>query len=296
MAVATKNYRDGKMHKVLVVDDNLFLAKSIVSALAKSGFEAIIARSKSEAFKIADRFSASRLEVNASRHGKSSTLLESRQKEDCDIQKRMDEIVQATSLVVETRDPYTPRHQRRVSELACAITREMSLSEREVNSIRVAGLLHDVGKITLPADILNKPDQLNAHEFGIIKSHPEIGYEILKMLKLPWSVTEAVLQHHERLNGSGYPVGLSETEIILEAKIVAVADVVDAMSSLRPYRPALGLDCVLKEISQQSDILYDSEVVDACLRLFDKNDFALEKLISTEYIREYPAKAAGVIK
>ncbi len=258
MAVATKNYRDGKMHQALVVDDNLFFAKGIVSALAKSGFEAIIAR-----------FCASGLEVNASRHGKSSTLLESRQKEDCDMQERMNEIVQAISLV-ETRDPYSPRHQRRVSGLACAIARKMSLSEWKVNNIRIAGLLHDVGKITLPADILNKPDRLNAHEFSIIKSHPEVGYDILKMLRLPGSVNEAVLQHHERLDGSGYPRGLCGMNIILGARILAVADVVEAMSSERSYHPALGVDSALREISQGRVVLYDAEVVDTCLKLFQE--------------------------
>ncbi len=270
------------MHKVLVVDGNAFLAaKSIVSALAKSGFKAIIAPSKSEAFKIADRFCASGLEVNASRHGKSSTLLESRKKEDCDMQKRMDEIMQAISLAVEIRDTYTSGHQRRVSELACAIAREMSLSEWEVNSIRIAGLLHDVGKMAIPADILNKPGQLNAHEFGIIKSHPEIGYYVLKMLKLPWSVTEPVLSHHERLDGSGYPQGLSGMNIILEARILVVADVVEAMSSERPYHPALGVDSALREISQGRNVLYHAEVVDTCLKLFQKGfEFEWPSIVS----------------
>ena len=158
----------------------------------------------------------------------------------------------------------------------------------------MAGLLHDVGKMVVPAEILNKPGKLSQNEFSLIKNHPQAGYDILEKLGFPRQVTQAALQHHERLNGTGYPAGLSDKEIILEAKIVGVADVVTAMSSHRPYRPALGLDYVLKEISQQSDILYDSEVVDACLRLLNKKDFVFEKLISTANIREYSTEVAGV--
>ncbi|MDP2917567.1 MAG: HD-GYP domain-containing protein [Dehalococcoidia bacterium] len=206
---------------------------------------------------------------------------------------KVDGVIYAVSRIVESRDPYTAGHQWRVAELARAIANEMGLSEWQGKGCHVAGLLHDVGKVAVPAEILNKPGKLSRNEFSLIKNHPWVGYEILEKLGFPWPVTQAILQHHERLNGTGYPAGLSDKEIILEAKILGVADVVEAMSSDRPYRPALGLDHALKEISQQRDILYDSEVVDACLRLFKKNDFAFEKLMSTADRREYATTAAG---
>ena len=195
-----------------------------------------------------------------------------------ELQKTMEGIIHAMSLTIETRDPYTAGHQRRVADLACAIAKEMGLSEWHIEGIRIIGLLHDVGKLVVPAEILSKPGPINQYEFSIIKTHPEVGYEILKGIDFPWPVTQAVLQHHERLDGSGYPKGLSDTDIILEAKILGVADVVEAMSSHRPYRPALGLDSALQEITKGKGVLYDAEVVDACLRLSQKNELELKEL------------------
>ncbi|MFQ5794929.1 MAG: HD domain-containing phosphohydrolase [Candidatus Bipolaricaulia bacterium] len=189
------------------------------------------------------------------------------------LQRSMESTVHAIALMVEMRDPYTAGHQRRVSQLACAIAREMSVSHEQIEGIRITGLIHDVGKISVPAAILNKPGQLSESEFDIIKAHPQIGYDILKAIEFPWPVAQIVLQHHERIDGSGYPSGLSDGEILLEAKILGVADVVEAMSSHRPYRPALGIDKALKEIAQKRDVRYDPKVVDACLRLFTQKEF-----------------------
>jgi PAS domain S-box-containing protein/putative nucleotidyltransferase with HDIG domain len=183
--------------------------------------------------------------------------------------------IQAMALIVETRDPYTAGHQRRVANLARAISSEMGLSNEEIEGIRIAGIIHDMGKILVPAEILSKPGRLTENEFGIIKSHPQVGYDILNNIDFPWPVAEIVLQHHERLDGSGYPQGLLQDKTLLEAKILAVADVVEAMASHRPYRPALGVDKALEEISRNSGTLYDPEVVDACLRLFNEKGFRL---------------------
>lgn len=204
--------------------------------------------------------------------------MKSMQKEHDELQKAMEGIIHALSLVVETRDPYTAGHERRVAALACAIAREMSFSEWYTKGVHISGLLHDVGKMVVPAEILSKPGRLTQSEFSIIKSHAKVGYEILKRIEFPWPVTQAILQHHERLDGSGYPDSLSGEDVILEARLLGVADVVEAMSSHRPYRPALGIDSALNEISQGRNVLYDSEVVDACLRLFRGEEFEFEEL------------------
>ena len=208
-------------------------------------------------------------------------LYEGIQEEHVALLEVIDGIVHAMSLVVETRDPYTACHQRRVADLACAIAKEMNLPEWLVKGIRIAGLLHDVGKLVVPAEILTKPGKLNQYEFSIIKSHPKVGYDILEMIEFPWPVNQAILQHHERLDGSGYPGGLYGQDIILEARILGVADVVEAISSHRPYRPALGLGSALEEISRARDISYDPEVVDACLRLCHQEGVEFEQLLAT---------------
>jgi len=161
----------------------------------------------------------------------------------------MEDSISAISLVTEARDAYTAGHQRRVTKLAVAIAKEMGFPKDRVEGIKIAALIHDVGKINLPAEILSKPGKLSEIEFGLIKNHPQKGYEILKTIDFPWPVAEIVLQHHEKMNGSGYPRGLKRDEILLEAKIICVADVVEAMSSHRPYRPALGINKALEEIS-----------------------------------------------
>jgi PAS domain S-box-containing protein/putative nucleotidyltransferase with HDIG domain len=190
--------------------------------------------------------------------------------------KAMEGVIQVIASIVEVRDPYTAGHQRRVAELACAIAEEMDFSEERIEEIRMAALIHDIGKIYVPAEILSKPSRLTEIEFSMIKSHPQVAYDILKSVDFPWPICKLVLQHHERINSSGYPGGLSGEDILTGAKILAVADVVEAMASHRPYRPALGLDKALDEISKNSGVLYDSEVADACLRVFNKGDFKFE--------------------
>jgi putative nucleotidyltransferase with HDIG domain len=197
-----------------------------------------------------------------------------------ELQRTMDGVISAISAVVESRDPYTAGHQRRVAELARAIAVEMGLTEWQRKGMHIIGLLHDVGKIAVPAEILSKPGKISQYEFNIIKNHSRIGFEILEKVDFPWPVARAILQHHERLNGSGYPEGIAGGEIILEAKILSVADVVEAMSSHRPYRPALGLEKALEEIKQHSGILYDREAVEACLKLLNNRQFAFDELMS----------------
>jgi putative two-component system response regulator len=191
------------------------------------------------------------------------------------LRKAMKGVVQAMARTVETRDPYTAGHQKQVAGLAGAIAREMGLSEDRVEGIRVAGIIHDVGKISVPSEILAKPTRLTELEFGLIKTHPEVGYDILKPIEFPWPIAQIVLQHHERMDGSGYPRGLSGEDILLEARILAVADVVEAMASHRPYRAGLGIDKALQEISEKKGISYDPDVADACLRLFKEKGFKL---------------------
>jgi PAS domain S-box-containing protein/putative nucleotidyltransferase with HDIG domain len=181
--------------------------------------------------------------------------------------------IQAMALTIEIRDPYTAGHQRRVSKLSCAIAQELEMSEFQVEGLRVAGDIHDIGKIYVPAEILSKPGQITAIEYGIIKTHPQVGYDILKTIKFPWPVAQIVLQHHERLDGSGYPLGLVGDLILKEARILTVADIVEAMSSHRPYRPAQGIDKALAEVAGNKGRFYDAEAVDACVRLFRENRF-----------------------
>jgi PAS domain S-box-containing protein len=183
--------------------------------------------------------------------------------------------VQAVSGMVEMRDPYTAGHERRVAELASAIGIEMGLSNDRVHGMQLAGEIHDLGKIQVPAEILSKPGRVTETEFGLIKVHPQTGYEILKNIEFPWPVAQMVLQHHERIDGSGYPQGLKGDTILLEARILGVADVVEAMASHRPYRPGLGLPAALEEIRKNSGRLYDPEVVKACIEVFEKNKFSL---------------------
>jgi putative nucleotidyltransferase with HDIG domain len=196
------------------------------------------------------------------------------------VERIMESTIQAMSLAVEAKDRYTAGHQRRVTQLACAIAKEMNLSCEQTKRIRIAALLHDMGKIHIPTEILSKPGRLSEIEFAMIKTHPQTGYEIVKTIDFPSPTAEIVLQHHERLDGSGYCSGLRGESILLEARILAVSDVVEAMSSHRPYRPALGTDKALEEISQNRGRLYDPDVVDACLKVFQTGTFKFERIIA----------------
>ncbi|MHB8788896.1 MAG: CBS domain-containing protein [Desulfobulbaceae bacterium] len=184
--------------------------------------------------------------------------------------------IEAIALTVEMRDPYTSGHQKRVADLSAAIAVQMGFSKDRVEGVYMAGLLHDIGKIRVPSGILCHPGRLSDAEFAIIKPHPEIGYNILKEIEFPWPLAEIVLQHHERLDGSGYPKGLRGDQIHIKARILAVADVVEALSSHRPYRPALGVDYALAVIAEQRGLLFDPEAVDACLAIFRESGYSLQ--------------------
>jgi PAS domain S-box-containing protein/putative nucleotidyltransferase with HDIG domain len=192
------------------------------------------------------------------------------------LRRSLESTVSVLAWAVEMRDPYTAGHQQRVTDLACAIATEMGLSEEQMHGIRVAGLIHDIGKLNIPSEILNKPGQLKEIEYGFFKIHPEVGYDVLKTIEFPWPVAKIVLQHHERMDGSGYPQGLSGAEIILEARILAVADIVEAMATHRPYRPARGIGDALEEILHNKGTFYDLDVVDACLRVFYEKGFKFD--------------------
>jgi len=188
--------------------------------------------------------------------------------------KALEGSIHAMARTVEIRDAYTAGHQQRVVDLATAIAEDMGLTEDRVAGLRMAAMIHDIGKVSVPAEILSKPGRINEIEFDLIRMHPKVGYEILKSIEFPWPIAQIVFQHHERMDGSGYPLGLSGSEILLEARILGVADVVEAMASHRPYRPALGLQDALEEISQNRGTLYDSDIVGACLKVFEEGRFA----------------------
>lgn len=188
-------------------------------------------------------------------------------------QRAMEGIVQAISVAVEMRDPYTAGHQQRVADLACAIAEYMGLAEDDIFGLRMASVIHDLGKITVPAGILSKPGKLSSLEYELIKSHVQAGYDILKQIEFPWPLAEVIFQHHERLDGSGYPRGLKDGEISLSARILSVADVFETIASHRPYRPSLGLPHAIEELSNNRGILYDDRVVDACIEIVQGERF-----------------------
>jgi putative nucleotidyltransferase with HDIG domain len=217
--------------------------------------------------------------ANDELHGK---VLETRRSEDY-LQSTLDRLerslegtFRALSMTLDLRDPFMAGHQHRVASLAVAIAQEMNLTGDKVEGLRFAGIIHDIGKIASPVEILSKPGRLSKSEFQLIKDHPRIGYEMVKDIAFPWPVAHIILQHHERLDGSGYPEGLVGDAILPEARILGVADVVEAVCSLRPYRAALGLEKGLEEIRKGRGIRYDTRVVDACMKLFREGRFAFK--------------------
>ncbi len=189
------------------------------------------------------------------------------------LQDSLEDTVRAIAAIVEMRDPYTAGHQTRVADLAAAIARQMGLPDEQVHAIHLAGAVHDLGKIQIPSEILSKPGKISDIEFSLIKTHAQAGYDILKGIRFPWPIAQMVYQHHERYDGSGYPQGLKGEDILLEARILAVADVVEAMYAHRPYRPGLGLDAALAEITTQRGITFDPKVVDACVTVFREQHY-----------------------
>ena len=191
------------------------------------------------------------------------------------LRKSLGATIQAMAVTVETRDPYTAGHQRRVADLARSIAVEMRLSRDQIDGIRMAATIHDLGKISVPVELLTKPTRLTKIEFDLIKTHAQSGYDILKDIDFPWPIARMVLEHHERVDGSGYPNGLTRDQILIESRILSVADVIEAMASHRPYRPGRGIQAALDEIATNRDILYDADAVDACLRLFTEKGYRL---------------------
>jgi putative two-component system response regulator len=193
------------------------------------------------------------------------------------LRRTLDATVQAVTLIVEMRDPYTAGHQKRVAALARAIGEEMGLSADRLDGLQMAGYIHDIGKIGVPAEILSKPSKLTAIEFGMIKTHPQAGYDILKPIEFPWPIARMVLEHHERMDGTGYPNGLRAGDILIESRILALADVIEAISTHRPYRPALGVDAALAEVESGAGVLYDAEAAEASRRLFRDRGYILSE-------------------
>lgn len=193
------------------------------------------------------------------------------------LQETIESIIVLIGKISEMRDPYTAGHQQRVAQLSYAIAQEMGLSEEQKKGIYMAAMVHDIGKIRVPLEILVNPNGLTEYEFNIIKSHPKNGYEILQPIKFPYPIAQIIFQHHERMDGSGYPQGLSGKSILLESRILGVADTVEAMSIHRPYRPALGIEKAIEEISNKNGILYDPDVVTACLKVLKKGFHFSEK-------------------
>jgi putative nucleotidyltransferase with HDIG domain len=209
--------------------------------------------------------------------------LDERKRVEEELQRRNDqlqetfiEMINALASTIEMRDPYTAAHQRWVTRLACAIASTMDLAKEQIEGLHMAGLIHDIGKMNVPTEFLIKPGQLSEIEYEAVKIHPQSGYDIVRQIQFPWPVAQIVLQHHERMDGSGYPQGISGAEILLEARILAVADVVEAMASHRPYREAHGIEIALEEIAQNKGVLYDPEAVDACLAVFKEQGFAFD--------------------
>ncbi len=193
------------------------------------------------------------------------------------LRKTMVSFIQTLCHTIEARDPYTAGHQKRVSNIARSIAQQLNLSSDQIESVRMAALIHDLGKIFIPTEILNKPGKLKSNEFNLIKDHPVLGYNILKDIEFPWPIANIILQHHEKINGTGYPKGLHNRDILIEAKILCVADVVEAISSHRPYRPSLGINEAINEISKNSGKIYDSDAVNACIEILKKNKIKLKK-------------------
>jgi len=244
------------------------LVRSLRYSIEHKNTENALRESEKKSRKISENIPEWILEIN--------TLKKKVKQSDKKLQRTLKGVIHMLASTIKTRDFYLAAHQQRVTNLACAIAKELGFSKEQINGIHMAGIIHDLGKIGIPNEILTKNSRLTKSEFNIIKCHSRIGYRILKTIEFPWPIAQIVFQHHERINGSGYPQGLSGKNILIEAKILAVADVVEAMSSHRPYRPPLGIDKALEEISQNRGILYDPEIVDTCSKLFKEKGFKFE--------------------
>ena len=192
-----------------------------------------------------------------------------------DLRASLEQTIQVIAGTVDQRDPYTAGHQRRVADLCTQIARKMGLDEDRVHGLHLAASIHDLGKVGIPAEILSKPGRLTAIQYSLVKEHAQMGYEIVRGVQFPWPIAEMVLQHHERMDGSGYPNGIKGDAILLESRILAVADVVEVMATRRPYRESLGIEAALKEIEEGRGKVYDADAVDACVRVFCEDGYQL---------------------
>jgi len=254
-------------------------AQQEAEAAERARIEKELRRARVEIDQLVDTRTAELSRANDELHGK---VLETRRSEDY-LQSTLDRLerslegtFRAMAMTLEIRDPYMAGHQNRVASLAVAIAQDMNLPWEKIEGLRFAGIIHDIGKIAAPAEIMTKPGRLTKSEAQLIKEHPRVGYEMVKDISFPWPVAHIILQHHERLDGSGYPEGLIGEAILQEARILAVADVVEAVTALRPYRPALGIEKGLEEIRKGRGIRYETRVVDACIKLFREGRFAFK--------------------
>ncbi len=261
--------------EVLAVVRNVTTHREADNALAKSKEELEI-RVQEQAAEIAQLKEVYQREVSLRTEEE-----ETRKKSLARVEKLLEDTIGAIALIVQKKDPYTAGHQQRVSQLACAMGAQMGLKNDQIRVIRIAALLHDLGKAFIPAEILAKPGKLSQAEVSMVKAHPDADYEILKTIDFSCSIADIVHQHHERIDGSGYPKGLKGDDILLESRILAVADVVEAMISNRPYRPAKGIDAAIKEITSGRGTLYDPDAVEACIRLFREGGFSFERREAT---------------
>jgi response regulator RpfG family c-di-GMP phosphodiesterase len=274
MTMESRQPRRTKKIHILVVDDDTAIRQLLQRGVESCGYGCSIAASGEQALEILKTRKIDVMITDIVMTGMTGIELTRtvRKIRDTDVIVSM----------VEKRDPYTAGHQQRVARLACAIAREMNLSGHVMEGIGMAGAIHDLGKIAVPAEILSKPTQLTMEEFSLVKSHARAGFEILKNIDFPWPVAQIACQHHERMNGTGYPDGLKGEDILLEARIIAVADTVEAMASHRPYRPALGIDAALEAVNQGKGDLYDVQVVDACTQLFSKGTFRFDEELTDQ--------------
>lgn len=276
-----KSFRDLETRNRLLEEEALKRAAEVdKDAVERVRIERELRLARIEIDNLVDKRTEELARANDELHGK---VLETRRSEDY-LQSTLDRLerslegtFRAMAMTLELRDPYMAGHQNRVSGLAVAVAQEMNLPWEKIEGLRFAGIIHDIGKISAPAEIMTKPCRLSKSEFQLVKDHPRVGYEMIKDIAFPWPVAHIILQHHERLDGSGYPEGLVGDAILQEARILAVADVVEAVCSLRPYRPALGIEKALEEIRKGRGIRYDTRVVDACVKLFREGRFTFRK-------------------
>ena len=280
-----ESFRDlESRHRSLEQDAAKRTAQMDKDAAERVRIERELRLARIEIDKLVDKRTEELARANNELHGQ---VLETRRSEDY-LQSSLDRLerslegtFRAMSLTLEMRDPFMAGHQQRASSLAVAVAQEMNLPWDKIEGLRFAGIIHDIGKIVAPAEIMAKPTRLTTSEYQLIKDHPRAGFEMVKDIAFPWPVAHIILQHHERLDGSGYPEGLVGDAMLIEARILAVADVVEAICSLRPYRPALGLDKALEEIRKGRGIRYDTRVVDTCIRLFREGRFSFRKEAET---------------